>query len=457
MNEIKFFSSRAYDQAMNFGSPTAAIAKSRNACYNAVMGNVEAVRNHLQKLGLFSQTSIDMQAGTLGVSLREASLRAYLDSFAGFIAIERPLSQMKELIVYNDKVTKGTGRVISPFLGKNTPRPMAESKQTNKIPLSANNEVELGCGVVPGSLSITAIDATTNEPYQLMDDRKGNILAAGGVLTKGTINYLTGKLELEFTSLTDGTANITFNRDKYLEDTPERMKVQQHYFEIDAKVQKFEYELDIIASAINQKSIGYDLATDLRDSIRDEHQMTLNDTLVRTLRQNYAGTTLTIDLSSFTVASGRFSSMMKVLNAGLVNIDAAIAKNCYKITAATAYVVGKGIGALLSSWDDSNFWVPNNSGFVNGLIGFYKGRAVLQHLDCGDFEGYAIHKTADGAVAPVALGIFLPATDLPMVGNFNNTNELAGGIYAVEGVNTITNDLVQRFEIAMPQDWMIQA
>lgn len=454
MNEIKFFSSRDYSRAMNFGSPTKAIAARRNACYEAVMGNVANVRNAIASLGLFSQTSIDMQAGTLGVSLREASLRAYLDSFAGYIAIERPLTQMKELIVYNDKVTKGTGRIISPFLGKNNPRPLAENKQTSKIPVSADNTVELGCGVVPGSFSATIV-SDNGDTFAVMDDRKGNLLAPGGVLTKGTINYLTGKLEMEFTSITAGEAVINFNRDKYLEDTPDRMKAVQHYFEISAKVNKFEYEMDIIAAAINQKSLGSDLATDLRDSIREEHQMTLNDSLVRALRQNYAGTTLTIDLSAFTVASGRFSSMMKVLNSGLVNIDAAIAKNCYKVVSATAYVVGKGIGALLSSWDDSNFWVPNNSGFVNGLIGFYKGRAVLQHLDCADYEGYAIHKTADGTLAPVALGIYLPATDLPIVGNFQNTNEVAGGIYAVEGVDTITNDLVQRFEIAMPADWMI--
>lgn len=453
---IEYFSSANYTKTLNFGSPTKAIAAKRDAVYNTVMGNVEAVKQVAASLGLFSSTSIDMQGGTLGVALREASLRAYLDSFAGYIAIERPLTQMKELIVYNDKITKGTGRRVAPFIGQQNPRGLAESKASYEIPVGDKDlTIELGCGIVPGSLMITATVA--GETNTIIDDRKGNLLAAANIITEGKIDYNTGKLVVTFVGepVADDVLKIHFNKDKYLENTPDRIKAVQNYFEITAKVNKFEYEMDIIAAAINQKSLGTDLAADLRDTIKDEHQMSINDQLVHAIKDNYEGTTLTIDLSTFTVASGRFDSMMKVFNSGLTSVDSAIARNCWKIVAATAYVVGNGLASLYQSIEDSNIWVPNNSGFVNGLVGFYKGRAVLRHLYCDDFEGFAIHKTANGELAPTALGIYLPATDLPIVGNFNNTNEIAGGLYAVEGADTLTNDLVQRFTVAMPADWMV--
>lgn len=454
MRKLEFFSTGDYNKALNFGSPTPRIAKKRDAVYNKVMENVDLIRETAKQLGLFS-ASVDMQGSQLGVALKEASMKAYLESYAGYIAIERPLTQMKELIVYKDMVTKGTGRVVMPMIGKQDPRGTAEAKTTSTIPVGTPvGTIELGSAVVPGSVMIVAI--LNGDGATIIDDRKGTLLAAGGVLKTGTIDYNTGKIEYEtgVAPIAGDEFKITYSKDMLPSNTPERIKPVQHYFEITAKVNKFEYEFDLITAAINTKSLGSDLAADMQDAVKDEHLMSINNQLVKALKEGYAGTTLTIDLSSFSVAAGRFDSLLRTFASGLTSVDTALGKKTYKAVVATAYVVGDGLGDVFASMTDSDYWVPNNTGFINGLIGFYKGRAVLRHLSLDRFEGFAVHKTADGELAPTALGIFLPATDLPLVGNFNNTNEIAGGIYAVEGADLLTSDLAMRFEILMPADWM---
>ena len=59
---------------------------------------------------------------------------------------------------------------------------------------------------------------------------------------------------------------------------------------------------------------------------------------------------------------------------------------------------------------------------------------------------YAIHKTPDGQMAPLARGIFMPLTDTPTVGNYANPTQMAAGIYYQEGIKTLANELVQRVE-----------
>lgn len=457
MKKLEFFSTGDYNKSLKFGSPSQLVANKRNLVYEQVMNNVTLVKEAASRLGLFSNTSMDMQGSTLGVSLKEASIKAYLSSFAGYISIERPLSQMRELIVYKDMLTKGTGRVVMPMIGVQEPRGTAENKVTNIIPIAtATGVIELGVAVVPGSVMIVA--TIGGNLSTIVDDRKGALLAAGGVLTVGTINYTTGRVNYT-TAVAPIAADklvIAFNKDSLVAAPETRIKPKQQYFDITAKVNKFEYEFDIISSAINTKTLGSDLAADMKTAVQDEHVMAINDQLVKSVKYGYTGNTLTVELSTFSVQGGFFDTLVRVFNSSLVSIDSALAAKTYKIVQATAYLVGNGLASLFGSME-GDYWVPNNSGFVNGLIGFYKGRAVLRHLTCTDWEGFAVHKTADGELAPTALGILLPATDLPLVGNFNNTNEVAGGIYSVEGADLLTSDLIQRFEVVMPSDWMVVA
>lgn len=460
MATLQFFSNQDYNRSLNFSSPTKLIAEKRNKVYEGVMANFYAVRDRAKQLGLFDSASVDMQDSMLGVTLKEASMKAYLSSFAGYIAIERSLSQVTELITYKDYITKGTGAVALPLIGKQNPRSTAESRLTSA--LVGSNTIQLGGAVVPGSIMIVATKAAGADPVTIIDDRKGVLLAQGGILKTGsTINYNTGELKIELGDVTYVNANITFTSDHLVDTSEKRIKARQGHFLIRAKVNKFEYEYDLIMDAITNKTIETSMLADITQAVRDEHQESINNALTHAIMDNYAGTNLTIDVSTFSVQAGMFDSVIRVFKSGLASVDTALAKHTYKAVTATAYLVSPRLGDVFQSMDADADWVPNNTGFVNGLLGFYKNRAVLRHVDLPDGNpditgvGYAIHKTANGELAPTALGILLPATDLPMVGNFKVTNEIAGGIYAVEGADLLTNDLVQKFTIKLPNDWNI--
>lgn len=446
----------AFQKNLRMSSINPVVANQRNSVYESVMDTERAVRDAARSLGYFS-SSADMAPSQMGVALAEASLKAYINSFAGYIAIERPMTQMRQTIIYTDVVTK-SGAMVMPNIGPDTPRGRAEG--SIKVNLTAADKTEtilLASAVVPGSFMFQfKINGVTTTG---VDNRKGKILAEGNVLDIGTIDYNLGTIEI-----TTGPApiagdyiQVNYEKDQVVDLSAGRTKPKQGYFNVDAKVNKYEFEVDLISAAINKTTVGSDVIDKMKTSVYDEHTLAINNALVGAIKANYIGTTLTIDLDAFSIAAGMFDSLLRVFNAGLVSVDGAIASRTYKAVAATAYVVGNTVANLFGSLDDSFGWVPNNTGYVNGLIGFYKGRAVLRHLSLDATEIFAVHKTPDGDLAPTALGILLPATDLPLVGNFNNTNEIAGGIYSVDGATSLAKDLVQRVNVLFPADWMLTA
>ena len=86
---------------------------------------------------------------------------------------------------------------------------------------------------------------------------------------------------------------------------------------------------------------------------------------------------------------------------------------------------------------------------------WYNGIPVLRSTDivedAANNEGvfYAIHKTADGQMAPLARGIYMPLTDTPTVGNYNNPSQMAAGIYYQEGTRIMAPELIQKVSFKM--------
>ena len=86
--------------------------------------------------------------------------------------------------------------------------------------------------------------------------------------------------------------------------------------------------------------------------------------------------------------------------------------------------------------------------YINDLLGWYDGVPVLRSTDITEAAGegtfYAIHKTKDGQMAPLARGIYMPLTDTPTIGNYNNPTQMASGIYYQEGTKYMAPELVQK-------------
>lgn len=459
MNKLEFFDSTDFEQGLKLSTYGNDLAmQARQKVYFDAMDNLSTLQQLNAKLHNFDATgelnaTENLAPSAMGIALAEATMKAQINSIVGYVAIERSMTQMSQMLVYRDIITK-TGASVMPMIGQDNPRQRANKTYSAKLAASTDYTVTLD-KMVAGSLAITVVKG--GKTYPIVDDRKGNLLAAGGLLASGsTINYETGKLTIKFSETAAATDTIKIcyavNREA---QTNDRTTLKQGYFNINATINKFEFEADLITAMISQKTVGGDVIAELQQAVQDEQVLSINNKLVDTLRANYAGTTLTIDLSAFSIAGGFFDSLLKVLNTGLQSVDNAIAKRCYKAVAATSYIVGNGAATLFQSMEDAQGWVANASGYVNDVIGFYKGRAVIRNLNCDDFECFAIHKSANGQVAPLGYGILLPATNLPLVSNFANTNEIASGIYSVDGVNTVALPLAQRFELKMPTDWMI--
>jgi hypothetical protein len=47
-------------------------------------------------------------------------------------------------------------------------------------------------------------------------------------------------------------------------------------------------------------------------------------------------------------------------------------------------------------------------------------------------------------MAPLCRGIYMPLTDTPTIGNYNNPTQMAAGIYYQEGTKIMAPELVQK-------------
>lgn len=457
MRSINFFDSKTFVNSMNIGSANSGVAKARKTVYNSVMENEKRLRQAARSLGYFDANPTaaeNMMPSQLGVTLSEASLKAYAGSITGFLSLERALHQMVDIVVYKDVVTKAGAKVM-PNIGAQSPRARAEKSTKSNLTATTDASVDLGTAIMPKSVKIVL--NISSKSYEAVDNGKGSLLIEGGIGT-GTVNYATGVISITLDSAAAATDTMAVT---YVENNIDaqqgnkRTTIKQGYWPIRATINKFEYEADLITTMISQNTLGGDILADLKQSVYDEQMLQMNDAQVDCLKSNYAGTTLTIDLSDFSVQAGRFSALLATFQHGISSVDSELAKKVWKVVAASAYVVGNGISTLFESLPESAGWQANNTGFVNGIVGFYKNRAVIRHLNLDDYEGYAVYRTAD--IAPTAVGILLPATDLPLVGNFNNTNEVAGGIYSVDGVTDLAMDLAQRFVVEVPSDFMVVA
>lgn len=457
--QLNYFDSAEFNDGLRLGTVSTMAAEKRKAVYFDAVKNLESLYDLNRKLHNFDQLDAtgNMAPSTMGVALAEVSLKANINSILGYVAIERSMTQMTQDLIYKDIITKAGARVM-PMIGQDNPRGRANQRYSTELTEGETDYSITLDACIAGSIAITfKLNGVT---YQAMDDRKGNILSQAGLLSAGTINYATGKLDLTFANAipANSTFEVCYALNKELGQGNNRTTLKQGYFQVKAQINKFEFEADLITAMISQKTgAAKDPIADLQQSVYDEQVLSINTKLVNTLRESYTGNTLNIDLSAFSIEGGFFSSMIQVFNTGLAAVDNAIAARCYKATKATAYIVGNGIATLFDSLEDAQGWVPNNTGYVNDVIGFKNGRAVIRHLDLDDYEGYAIVKTANGDLAPLGYGLLLPATNLPLVGNFANVNEIAGGIYSVDGTASITMDLAQRFTVKLPADWMVLA
>lgn len=398
-----------------------------------------------------------------------ASVASYVSSFAGYMSIERDFEQPNGLFYWFDVLGVSDLRSIVPNLG---PDQYQDIQAMGKFELSLTPTTAtaystlIGRKILPGTVRIKV--ATATEKYELIDNGQGAFMAVAGKISNGTINYLNGKVEFELATALVGdaaTESITITGKEDVTGTPSNTigasNVHANDKRFIAKMQQLGLstvpdmlvaEYNIAALGAMKKATGADMATFLFTKLREIYTKVINYRLVNTLEEGYLGDVMNdLDLSVATM-TGQFHdyrSRVDLFDAYLVNVETALATKAVKGVTVTAYVAGNQAcnqfqkGSIIGKFERNTKMT-----YINDLLGWYDGIPVLRSTDVAEAAGegtfYALHKTADGQMAPLARGIYMPLTDTPTIGNYNNPTQMASGIYYQEGTKYMAQELVQK-------------
>jgi hypothetical protein len=397
-----------------------------------------------------------------------ASVASYVSSFAGFMSIERDFDQPNGLFYWFDVLGVTDMRSVIPNLGPDNYQDI-NSMGGFEADVTVNGttyDVTIGRKLIPGTVRVK-IDSN----IELVDDGQGNFMAKAGVMTAGTLNYLSGRVQFTMASapttsikvigkedVTGTPCNTTGASNTHANDKRFVAKMQQLGLQTVPDMLVAEY--NIAALGAMKKATGADMASFLFTKLRELYTKMINYKLVSTMEAGYNGNTMTdLDMSTFqpqSQASFTFTdyrSRVDLFDAYLVNVETALAQKAVKGVTTTAYVAGtKAASQFQKGGIIGKFKRNDKMTYISDLLGWYDGIPVLRSSDIkeDDRDGkstgtfYAIHKTADGQMAPLARGIYMPLTDTPTIGNYNNPTQMASGIYYQEGTKYLAPELVQK-------------
>ena len=401
-----------------------------------------------------------------------ASVASYVSSFAGYMSIERDFDQPNGLFYWFDVLGVTDMRSVVPNLG---PDQYQDINSMGGFKLNVTPKAEtaystiIGRKLIPGTVRVK-ITTATGEKFELIDNGQAVLMAVPGKITKGEISYLNGKVDFTLAEALTGDASkevIEIVGKEDVTGTPSNTVGAQHQHANDkrfiAKMQQIGLstvpdmlvaEYNIAALGAMKKATGADMATFLFTKLRELYTKMINYKLVSTLEEGYLGETMSdLDLSNTdTGVKGQFydyRSRVDLFDAYLINVETSLAEKAVKGVSTTAYVAGPQAvnqfmkGGIIGKWETNKKMT-----YINDLAGWYNGVPVLRSTDIAEAKGeatfYAIHKTHDGQMAPLARGIYMPLTDTPTIGNYNNPTQMASGIYYQEGVKYMAQELVQK-------------
>lgn len=400
-----------------------------------------------------------------------ASVASFVSSFAGFMSIERDFDQPNGLFYWFDVLGVTDMRSVIPNLGPDNYQdiqsmggfelditPKAEKKYTSLI----------GRKIIAGTVRIKI--TTDTEKYELIDNGQGQFMSVAGKLDSSSINYLNGKIEFELTKALAGDSEKESIKVVGKEDTTgtpsntigasnahandKRFVAKMQQIGLSTVPDMLVAEYNIAALGAMKKATGSDMATFLFTKLRELYTKMINGKLVTTMEDGYTGNVYQAQSLKFDTLKGTFydyRSRVDLFDSQLINVESALATKAVKGVTTTAYIAGNQAsnvfqkGAQIGKFDKNT-----KMSYINDLLGWYDGIPVLRSTDVKEEAGkatfYAIHKTADGQMAPLARGIYMPLTDTPTIGNYNNPTQMAAGIYYQEGVKYLAPELVQKVE-----------
>ena len=402
-----------------------------------------------------------------------ASVASFVSSFAGFMSIERDFDQPNGLFYWFDVLGVTDMRTVIPNLGPDSYQDIQSMGGfTLEItPAAADYSALIGRKIIAGTVRVK-IQTKDGSKYELIDNGMGEFMATAGKLNTSKINYLNGKLEFQLTTALTGdaaTEKITVIGKEDVTGTPcntvgasnahandKRFLGKMQQIGLSTVPDMLVAEYNIASLGALKKATGSDMATFLFTKLRELYTKMINYKLISTMEEGYLGNVLNdLDLSVAGIGAGApnqfydYRSRVDMFDAYLINVETALAAKAVKGVTTTAYVAGVNAanqfqkGGMLGKFERNT-----KMSYISDLLGWYDGVPVLRSADIAEAAGegtfYAIHKTMDGQMAPLARGIYMPLTDTPTIGNYNNPTQMAAGIYYQEGTKIMAPELMQK-------------
>ena len=474
MNYSDYLQTGKMKSALVGSSVSPVDAGCRMSEYAKMFSRAEESNNMFQTPNLLQKNfSGYAETPLLSTQYFNASVASFVSSFAGFMSIERDFEQPTGLFYWFDVLGVTDMRNVIPNLGRDNYQDIQSmggfEDNISVVDSQTAYTFVTGRKIIPSTVRVKITTAT--EKFELIDNGQGEFMAVAGKIATSSINYMNGKIEFELgaalASATDtivlvgkedvtGTPSCTNGADnRHANDKRFTAKMQQLGLTTVPDMLVAEYNIASLGAL--KKATNSDMATFLFTKLRELYTKMINYKLVSTLEENYTGDVMdTLDLSQ-SAMTGQFydyRSRVDLFDAYLINVESALATKAVKGVTTTAYVAGNAAsnqfqkGGMIGRWEKNT-----KSTYINDLLGWYNGIPVLRSTDIKEAEGegtfYAIHKTADGQMAPLARGIYMPLTDTPTIGNYANPTQMAAGIYYQEGTRMMAPELVQKVTFKM--------
>lgn len=449
-------------------------ANSRSREYGKMFSRNEELRDMFglgNRQNLLQKTfSGYAETPLLSTQYFNASVASFCSSFAGFMSVERDFEQPTGLFYWFDVLGVTDMREVIPNLGPDSYQDIQSMGGfTFEVTptVTASYSSLIGRKIIPSSLRVKIV--TETEKFELIDNGQGQFMSIAGKLKNSKINYLNGRVEFELApALITGDASkekITIVGKEDVTGTPcntvgasnahandKRFIAKMQQIGLTTVPDMLVAEYNIASLGALKKAINADMATFLFTKLRELYTKMINYKLVATLEEGYTGNTMAdLNLSQDNL-TGKFydyRSRIDLFDSYLINVESALATKAVKGVTTTAYLAGNAAanqfqkGGMIGKWEKNTKMT-----YINDLLGWYNGIPVLRSTDVNEAAGegtfYAIHKTADGQMAPLARGIYMPLTDTPTIGNYANPTQMAAGIYYQEGTRYMAPELVQK-------------
>jgi hypothetical protein len=458
---------------------------TRMDTYSSVCANFDNLINKANSKARFTNSSASYgdsaeAVGQISVGI-DATIRAYVDSISGFFCREESINAPNALVTIFDAVDAFDDEIISPNLGPVNTAKLRKSKPVSGEVASSTGTYTFNPGkkIIARTVRMTVFgtnpdgDEVEIPKSTIMDDGYGNLLAAPGVLTSGTVDYANGKIDwvLAATITVDSVAYtvtkvsvevcIDMTADPANAGTRTHIKGKNVGFLVSTAPELLTYEQNLIENISVSKTLGSDITVYLSERLAELYTIRINTMIVEAIENNYEGATSVINFSSVSFDNTRSYSDYFYNQLSEVMLEAK--EKVYRLGEPNVILAGnKGIIPFRKLGQIGVFTKVKSSNVV-GLVGYLDDVTPVVQSDvvvedatavnpeeggpAGEGIFYLGYKSTDGSVAPLLRVIYLPLTTTPNVGNFANPVQTSGGYYYAESVYPLYKQAIHRVQV----------